>query len=305
MCEAVTILMPFKNTAPYLAESVHSILAQTYPHWQLILVDDGSTDNSYVLASSFAQDPRVILIKNEKNLGIAASCNKAMSYATGDYIARCDADDIAHPERLARQVAFLQKHPEIGLVGSFFTQFAEGWESLVQRQVAPADVAVDFLFHLAVVNSTMMARRTVLPQPLYDESAGFEDYDLFASLIGSTPMANLPWPLMRVRKNPASFTQTLPQGQANQNSLAIKAKLLRRMGLQLTSADIALHDRVCRWYHRCRLELNLLDLLHDAPRHHEVDAWFTRITTANLHTHVMDQATLVRKMEETLPWFPE
>jgi len=305
MPESVTVLMPFKNVEPYLAESVRSVVAQTYPHWQLILVDDGSTDNGYQLAQTFTQYPRISLIRNEHNLGIAASCNKAMEYATGEYIARCDADDIAHPERLARQVAFLQEHPNIGLVGSFFTQFTEGWESLVRRQVSPAEVAVDFLFHLAVVNSTMMARRDILPQPLYEETAGFEDYDLFVSLLGSIAMANIPQSLMHVRKNPTSFSQTLPQGQANRNSLASKAKLLRRLGLEPGLEDISMHDRMCHWYHRYRLETNLQDLLGEAPRQHELEPWFARIIAANQQSRLLEHTILAHKLEETLAWFPE
>lgn len=112
----VSIVMPVMNAARTLPAALRSILVQTYTEWQLILIDDGSSDNTLALARSCA-DARIRVIDGGANAGLAMRLNQAIALARGDYIARMDADDIAYPERLAAQVKFMLDHPECDLVG--------------------------------------------------------------------------------------------------------------------------------------------------------------------------------------------
>lgn len=110
MSDLVSIIMPSYNTEKYIAESINSVIAQTYTNWELIIVDDCSTDGTDDAVSSFLSDPRIKYLKNEKNSGAAISRNKALREATGKYVAFLDSDDLWHPEKLERQVAFMEKN---------------------------------------------------------------------------------------------------------------------------------------------------------------------------------------------------
>lgn len=109
MNETVSIIMPSYNTARFITETVESVLAQSYTDWELIIVDDCSTDNTDEVAAGFT-DPRIRYLKNEKNSGAAVSRNRALREAKGRYIAFLDSDDVWLPEKLERQLAFMQEN---------------------------------------------------------------------------------------------------------------------------------------------------------------------------------------------------
>lgn len=110
MNELVSIIMPSYNTANYIEESVKSVIAQTYSDWELIIVDDCSTDNTDAVVSPFLTDPRIKYFKNEKNSGAAVSRNRALREAKGKWIAFLDSDDLWLPEKLQKQIAFMESH---------------------------------------------------------------------------------------------------------------------------------------------------------------------------------------------------
>jgi glycosyltransferase involved in cell wall biosynthesis len=112
----VSIILPAFNAGPYLRLAVQSILAQTYTHWELILMDDGSTDDS-IATIAMLSDPRIRIFSDGINKGLVTRLNEGVALATGSYIARMDADDVSFPTRFAKQVAFLNQHPNIDLVG--------------------------------------------------------------------------------------------------------------------------------------------------------------------------------------------
>ena len=122
MTPAVSVIMPVFNTAAYLAEAIQSVLDQTFTDFELIVIDDGSTDETGTVAREF-NDPRLRLYRNPTNLGAAATANIALELARGDLIARMDGDDIALPERLALQAAFLAGHPDITVCGGAIELF--------------------------------------------------------------------------------------------------------------------------------------------------------------------------------------
>lgn len=110
MNELVSIIMPSYNTAKYIAESINSVLAQTYSNWELLIVDDCSTDNTDEIVKPFLANERIKYFKNEKNSGAAVSRNKALREAKGKWIAFLDSDDLWLPEKIERQISFMKKH---------------------------------------------------------------------------------------------------------------------------------------------------------------------------------------------------
>ena len=110
MSDLVSVIMPSYNTADYIADSIRSVQAQTYTNWELLIVDDCSTDDSDTVIAPFLKDERIRYLKNEVNSGAAVSRNRALREATGRWIAFLDSDDLWHPEKLVRQIAFMEEN---------------------------------------------------------------------------------------------------------------------------------------------------------------------------------------------------
>lgn len=110
MNDLVSVIMPSHNTADYIAESIESVLAQTYQNWELVIVDDCSADNTDIVVEKYLTDCRIRYLKNEKNSGAAVSRNRALREAKGKWIAFLDSDDLWYPEKLEKQINFMESH---------------------------------------------------------------------------------------------------------------------------------------------------------------------------------------------------
>lgn len=120
----ISVIMPLYNEEKFVGESIESVLAQTYGDFELIIVDDASTDASPDIVRQYTEkDNRIVALRNETNGGAACSRNRDLDVARGEFIAFADADDLLAPERFARQIAFFGQHPEIDLCGSYYTSF--------------------------------------------------------------------------------------------------------------------------------------------------------------------------------------
>lgn len=136
----ISILMGIYNCAPTLAEAIDSILAQTYPNWELVLCDDGSTDSTYATADSYRQQfpDKIVLLRNPRNMGLNHTLNHCLLHATGDYIARMDGDDISLPERFEKELSYLQAHPEYAIVSCPMVYFDENGDFRTGRTACEA-----------------------------------------------------------------------------------------------------------------------------------------------------------------------
>src|SRR6478609_4579665 len=162
MIPDVSILMPVYNGMPYLRQAIESVLAQTLNNWQCVIVNDGSRDGTRDYLSSLG-DERFLIIDQE-NAGISAAINRGFELCTARYIARLDADDIALPTRLAEQVAFLDAHPEVALVGTQVVPMgACGAGSSLKLPTAHAEIMSDLIAaRHAVAHSSAMIRADLL-----------------------------------------------------------------------------------------------------------------------------------------------
>lgn len=177
-------------------KSIKSILSQTYGDFEFIICDDGSSDNTWELLSEFSKtDPRIKLLKNETNLGLAASLNKCIEAASGEYIARHDCDDYAAPDRLEKQVAYLDAHTDIALLGTFAYLFDEN--GVWGEMKFPVEITKkDFLFCSPHQHGSVVFRKDVLLKAgcyrVAKETRRTEDYDLFMRIHPFAKSANLP-----------------------------------------------------------------------------------------------------------------
>ena len=202
---AVTVLMPVYNGARYLREALESILAQTCTDFEFLVIDDGSTDGSPDLVAAY-RDERIRLVRRERNMGLIATLNEGLQLARADLVARMDADDVAHPERLERQLAVLKAHPGLVLVGSDLeiidaAGVPVGYEP---KPVEDAGLKLALSVICAIAHPTVVFRRdAVLKVGGYrEEFHAAEDYDLWTRLAGEGEFGNLPLPLLKYRINP-------------------------------------------------------------------------------------------------------
>jgi glycosyltransferase involved in cell wall biosynthesis len=238
----VSVVMPNHNGGLWLAEAVGSLLGQTFADFELLIVDDGSTDDSPELLAGFARDdPRVRVIAQPRQ-GLAAALNRGLEEAAAPLLARLDSDDIARPLRLERQVAFMDAHPEVGLVGSWALQIDVNGRPRGRRapQTEPAALARDLERTNPFVHSSVMARTAPL-RCLGGYRAALEaaeDYDLWLRLAETTEVANLPEYLVSYRMHDAGVSRRQSLRQAFSVRLARAAAEARRAGRCDPAADL-------------------------------------------------------------------
>ena len=184
----VTVIMSVYNGAAHLRESVESILTQTYSGFEFVIVDDGSEDDSAEILRELARrDKRIVTIRNERNIGLTRSLNRALRRARGEYIARHDADDVAMPNRFEEQVSVLEHHPDYDVVGTDYVVI--GTDGKVVEQGIPSHYADDTRRAITrgrnpLCHSSVMLRKRVLDRlGPYDEAYRYgQDYELWLRL---------------------------------------------------------------------------------------------------------------------------
>jgi len=183
----VSVIMGIYNCAPTLPEAVDCIVAQTHTDWELVLCDDGSTDETYAVAKRYAEQypQKIVLLKNERNLGLNATLNHCLSMASGEYIARMDGDDLCDPTRFEKELRVLETEPDIAIVSSDMTQFDETGEwGRVTHPTYPE--AKDFLGGNPICHAPCMVRKeaydAVKGYTVDDKLLRVEDYHLWVKM---------------------------------------------------------------------------------------------------------------------------
>jgi len=198
----VTIALPVYNGAATLGLAVGSILRQSFHDWELIILNDASTDDSLNVMRSF-DDARIRLVEGDENLGLSARLNMAVDMARGQYFARMDQDDISYPDRIEKQLKYLQEHPDVDLLGTSTTVFRGAGEALGCLPVADEHEQICARpwngFHLP--HPTWMGRSSWFQQHRYDSAAdGAEDQYLLLRSYRNSHFACLKEPLLAYRE---------------------------------------------------------------------------------------------------------
>jgi len=213
----ISILLPVYNGEPYLQGGLDSILKQTYSHWELIAIDDGSTDASLSTLKHYAkQDKRIKVYSLNKNVGIAKALNHAIKHAQGQFIARMDADDVMYPNRLTLQIKYLLSHPDTVIIGGQCTLINTQGKTIGNKHFP---LTHDGIYQLALLRSPMqhpavMINRGLLPKNFnwyYSSQVPAEDLDLYFRLFHYGYAANLKNKLIKYRINPVGLTFINPR----------------------------------------------------------------------------------------------
>jgi len=209
---AISVLLPVFNGSPYLSEAIESILNQTWKDFELIILNDGSKDNSAGIVHGY-EDPRIRYYEHE-NIGLGATLNRGIGLSAGVFIARQDQDDISRPERFGRQMTYLTSHPECVLVGTWADIWSEERDTgrTLRHPTENALIQLDLLFDNPFVHSSVMIRKKSI-----QEAGGYsvdpmrqppEDFELWSRMSLQGEMANIAESLVIYREVGGSMSRT-------------------------------------------------------------------------------------------------
>ena len=192
----VTILLPVYNAQAHLSEAIDSILHQTYPYWEMLVINEyGSNDGSYEIANTYAKtDSRIIPFQNEYHLGLAESLNLGIKMANGIYIARMDADDLARADRLEKEVQLMEAQPSIGICGSWQHHFGPHTDWTHRPSSVPEECRANLMFDCDLCHSTLMLRKQIFLDNhlFYNSSYLAEDFELWSRATAVMEITNIP-----------------------------------------------------------------------------------------------------------------
>ena len=204
----LTVLMPVYNAASYLREAIESILQQTFRDFEFLIIDDASTDESIAIIQSY-NDLRIRFIRNETNMGIAATLNRGIELASCELIARMDADDVSYPARLQKQYDYMDLNPACALLSTACRIVTAAGKHVRLERYTSRFFYYNLTFECWIYHPTVMFRRAAVKDAGMYNKPYSEDYDLFWKLAQKFPMANLREILLDYRLSPTSLNTVL------------------------------------------------------------------------------------------------
>lgn len=261
----VSVIMPAYNAEKYIAEAIDSILNQTFTDFEFIIIDDGSTDRTKEIILKY-DDPRIMYLCNERNMGISYTLNRGLDAAKGEYIARMDADDISLPERFSKQVKYMDDHPQIGVLGVATIEFGEGIEKEEKQYCVsnPKNAKASLFFSTCLAHPTVMIRAAVLREhQLRYESAydGTEDYLLWWKIAHYAELCVLDEALFKYRIHQKQITQNVNTAVI-QRIKDFEMLRLREFGIVTTERERELYYAYCSGHFELFEETSILELIN-------------------------------------------
>jgi glycosyltransferase involved in cell wall biosynthesis len=232
----VTIGIPVYNAGKYLKNAIDSVLSQTYPHIEVLIIIDGATDDSIDIVKRY-NDPRIRLIADAENRGIACRLNQQMNLAKGDYFARMDADDIMFPDRIEKQVEFMLENPDIDAIGSQAVVIDDNNNIIGYRESDTVFSVSSIQNRILFIHPTVFGKRAwFLKNPYSEDLDGVEDYFLWNTAFRGSKFCVLNIPLVFYRDPPVSSISTYLKRQ----------KQLRRALVRLSHVPVMSNFRFCK-----------------------------------------------------------
>ena len=240
----VSVNMVSFNSEKYIAESIQSILNQTYKNFELIIVNDGSTDNTLREINNF-NDSRIVIINNKNNFGIPHSRNIALRASNGKYIAIQDSDDVSLKERLHIQVNYLENNLKFGLVGSLAIGIDQDGKTLNRKQslgLNSRETKVMIFFRNCFTHSTIMYRKNKLKKIYFDQKFKItQDYDAIIKIARDSKIKNIDEALIMYRFHENSISQNLRDKEEEEK--IIIGSQLEKLGISNTKKNIIAHKK--------------------------------------------------------------
>lgn len=277
----ITVLMPVHNGAAHLVEALQSVLDQSLEDFELLIVDDASTDDSASIVETFT-DPRIRLIRSTDRLKLSGALNLGLDQAQGRYVARMDADDISHEDRLLFQARFMEEHPHVGICGTWI-RYCGSANSVLKRPLTHGEIDAFTLFDTPFAHPSVFLRRELLEQhQLRFDGSYFptEDFELWTRLLPLTQAINLPSVLLNYRVHDKSLTGADWSAMDVQAVRVIESQL-RKLGLSPSEAELRFHRQLTMG------RLTMTDGLLE-----QTEAWLLQLIQANHAANRYTQAGL-------------
>lgn len=234
----VSVIMPAYNVEKYIGEAIESILNQTYQNFEFLIFNDGSTDNTKAVIESYT-DSRIKIFNYSQNKGLVAHLNYGIDVAASKYIARMDADDISHPERLQKQVDYMEANTDIGICGTWYN-IIEDPAHIVKIDTKHDDLKIGLLFNSVFGHPTVIIRTEVLRSNslLYNNDfMHAEDFKLWVELSRISKLANLNEVLLHYRHHEWQVSNLRKQAQLNKAQVIREQQVEYLFGNKLTDEE--------------------------------------------------------------------
>ncbi|TBO45163.1 glycosyltransferase family 2 protein [Pedobacter kyonggii] len=241
----ITAFIAAYNASDYIEESVSSILNQTFKDFELIIIDDGSTDDTALAVKKF-NDNRIRFLQNDVNKGLPFTRNRLLELANGEYIAILDSDDIAYPDRFQLQLNFFSSHPEVALCGGHGTIINENGIEADKKIIVPTDDSINMrmLFANSFINSSTMFKTEIFKALNgYRDFALAEDFDLFTRISEKYKVANIDAFLVKYRIHGENITIKRSEDQGK-NELEILKNMQDNLGMSFNTSSLNLHKEL-------------------------------------------------------------
>lgn len=291
----ISVIMPAYNAEKYIAASIESVLNQTYKNFELLILDDASTDNTKDIVLSYAQkDNRIVYIEKQSNHGPATLRNEGIRLAKGTFIALNDADDLSENTRFEKQIAVFTSQPNVAVCGSWILNFGDNIESYVfQAPQNPIDIKLTFLSYDCLANSSAMFRKSCVENISYQkEFVPAEDYKLWSEVIVNHDFYIIQEALVQYRQHENNISKTKADNLAV-SDLKIKTDLFQKIfGLQNEDFDYKklVHLFDILGYRKKLSKAQILEFFEMAKR----------INDINTEKNIFPQALFQKRMEEIL-----
>lgn len=287
----VSVLMPVYNAGSYLKDAIDSILNQSYRNIEFLIINDGSTDNSADIISSYT-DNRIRVINNEGNKGIVYSLNVGLKEAKGEFIARMDSDDISLRERIGKQVDFMAQHPAVGVCGTFAKTFGAGKKRIWKYPKTHEECAVRLLFHTCFCHPSVIFRKEAVEKADIKYKPGYfpaEDIELWAINSDKLIYANIPEVLIKYRTH-RNQTSLIRLELQNKFKFEIQLYTLKKILSEITEEETDLFKKIA--FNQFGYTINFLN---------KCETLFVKILANNLEKKIFDCNALEKEIQHH--WF--
>lgn len=269
----VSVVLPVYNASLYLEEAIKSIIYQSFPRWELIIINDGSTDGSDEIIRRYLHDNRIKYIVHSRNEGIVKSLNEGIAASEGIFIARMDADDLSLPARLELQYDYMMKNPECVVCGTGYFLLKNNRKKTIRVPVDNDYLKTQLFFSPCFCHPTVLIRKKLAGKDLFyaEEFRDAEDYELWIRLADKGTFSNLNEPLYIYRDHPHQISYLKHQKQMELRSRIREKYFITRMdeknrteilpGLNLAGNNVLLHH----WHQLESIHTALVYLYENLP----------------------------------------
>ena len=247
----ISVIVPLYNAEAYIERTLNSILNQTYTNYEILLINDCPADKTIEIANTY-NDKRIRMIHNVENKGIAFSRNRGIEFSNGEFIALMDHDDLALPERFAKQVAFLEQHQDIDIVGGATQWINTKDQPLMEPTIVsanPKELRAKILFYNVYWNCEVMFRRSVIESGICYHSGcyGMEDFCFWIDASVNFKMSNIPELVLQHREVETSETNRVKRMENEQKTKMfeeLRAKSFMQSGYRLSGMHLNILNKI-------------------------------------------------------------